>query len=30
MTKGDEEFLLYRKHLEATYKILFDKAKDGV
>ena len=30
MTNGDEEFLLYRKHLEATYKIPFDKAKDGV
>ena len=30
MNKGDEEFLIYRQHLETTYKVLFDKAKDGV
>ena len=30
ITKADEEFLKHRKYLEATYKVLFDKAKDGV
>ena len=30
ITKADEEFLKHREYLEATYKVLFDKAKDGV
>jgi hypothetical protein len=30
MNKGDEEFLIYKQHLETNYKVTFDKANDGV